>query len=364
MESLVKQFWHGRRVFITGHTGFKGAWLVSLLRELGAVCAGYALSPRHKESLYFQANTATKLEAESIADIRDFVAISEAIGSFSPEFIFHLAAQPLVIDGYNHPYQTFTTNTLGTLNVIEALRRAPCVKVATIVTTDKVYRAGLAAGRAPFSEDYVLWGYDPYSASKVGAELIAQSYEKSILRPDECKIIVARAGNVIGGGDWAENRLIPDLMRALIRGEPTLEVRYPHATRPWQHVLEPLRAYLLYAEAAYCGRSVPVALNFGPAAEDCISVSEVIRLALASWGNTGLQIRSLVALPKPETQMLSIDNDAAQKVLGVRPIYSVAEAIEKTVGWYQRSSQGENPDALVLSDIQHFLHRSGVVASV
>ncbi len=360
----MKQFWHGRRVLITGHTGFKGAWLVSLLRELGAVCAGYALSPRHKEALYFQANTATKLEAESIADIRDFVAISEAIASFSPEFIFHLAAQPLVIDGYKHPYETFTTNTLGTLNVIEALRRTPCVKVATIITTDKVYRTDLAAGQASFSEDDALWGFDPYSASKVGAELIAQSYQKSILRPDECKIIVARAGNVIGGGDWADNRLIPDLMRALIRGEPTLEVRYPHATRPWQHVLEPLRAYLMYAEAAYCGKAVPVALNFGPAAEDCISVSEVIRLASTSWGNTGLEIRSPVAPQKPETHMLSIDNGAAQKVLGVRPIFPVAEAIEKTVSWYQRFSKGENPDALVLSDIQHFLHRSGAVARV
>ncbi len=357
VPASLSTFWRDKRVLITGHTGFKGSWLIAALRELGAVCAGYGLAPEKNGSLYYQSQVNSFLSLETLADVCDYRALSDAISSFSPQIVFHMAAQSLVKEGFNAPYRTFATNTLGTLNVIECLRRQSDVNVVVVVTTDKVYRIDRAQQQY-HQEDATLWASDPYGASKVAAELIAQSYQCSVSQNQDCKILIARAGNVIGGGDWAENRLIPDVIRALNAGQRTLEVRYPKATRPWQHVLEPLIGYLIYAQAACCGSPVPPALNFGPSRDDAISVEELVQIAVTHWGaETLLELKQTTEKLDPETPHLSIDCSLASRSIGVNPIYSVYEAVEKTVDWYKKFLNGADAKHLMIQDIHHFLNR-------
>jgi CDP-glucose 4,6-dehydratase len=235
---MTPDFWRGKRVFLTGHTGFKGGWLAIWLQSLGAQVHGYALKPATEPNLFTLARVGERMAGHAIADIRDADTLAQAMRAVKPEIVFHLAAQPLVRAGYREPVATFASNIMGTVHVLEALRGIGSVRAAVMITTDKVYRGN--AAQQPYREDDPLGGHDPYSASKAACEIVIDSYRQAFLAEQGIALASARAGNVIGGGDWAEDRLIPDILRAIAAGQP-VAIRSPHAIRPWQHVLEPLR---------------------------------------------------------------------------------------------------------------------------
>ena len=329
------RFWSGRRVLVTGHTGFKGAWLSAVLEELGADVSGLALPPEHLGSAFTPLSQAWGVRSR-FADIRDRAALKELIVDEEPEVILHLAAQALVGRGYDDPIATYETNALGTANVLEAARSSRSTRVVLVVTTDKVYEHG---GRPqPFSEDDPLGGSDPYSSSKVCAEHVVRTWRRSFLADAGVAVGVARAGNVIGGGDCAPGRLLPDLFRALDSGEP-LRLRRPDAQRPWQFVLEPLLGYLLYAEAlATEPASAPEALNFGPPPSQCWRVSEVVEHVFQIWGGgTWLPAKGDGV---PEMQALKLDSSLATKVLGWRSKLDLPEALRWTCDWHRDQRDG------------------------
>lgn len=342
MENLVNQqflssAYRGRRVFLTGHTGFKGAWLMAWLHELGAMVKGYALEPEYKGCLYD--HLAPLGMAQSvIADIRNRDKLRQEIQIFQPDYIFHLAAQPLVRRSYQKPSETFDVNVVGTANLLESARGLdrPCTIV--IITTDKVYEN--REQDILYGENDQLGGYDPYSASKACAELVVQSFRRSFFHPDTWEehhagIVSARAGNVIGGGDFSEDRIIPDIIRALQAGH-AVEVRNPASVRPWQHVLEPLGGYLLLgalmqqAPEKYTG-----AYNFGPLPDDHLTVRELAELAIQSWGNGQWTDTSDGKHPH-EAGLLKLDITKAKEVLHWQPRLQAAEAIRWTIEWYKQ----------------------------
>lgn len=332
----------GRRVLVTGHTGFKGAWLSIWLHELGAHVFGYSLPPDHEKGVFQTANVSSLLRGDVRADIRDQVKFSNVLHDVRPDVVFHLAAQPLVRESYAIPRETHETNYMGTCNLLEAVRERNEACAVVIVTTDKCYENKEQVWG--YRENDRLGGYDPYSASKAAAEIVAASYRDSFFPVDQMHkhgvgIATARAGNVIGGGDWAKDRIIPDMVRSLIE-KKAVDIRNPHAVRPWQHVLEPLHGYLSIASQLLDSRvpSASSAWNFGPGADGHKTVGDLVSLFHEIWGEGNWEPDGL-GHPH-ETSFLSLAIDKAVNQLGWAPTWDFRKTVSKTVEWY-RSQQGD-----------------------
>jgi len=324
----------GLRVLITGHTGFKGSWLAYWLSELGAHVAGYALAPPTEPSLFAALRLGERL-THTEADVRDLDALSAALASFQPEIVFHLAAQPLVRYSYCEPRLTYETNVMGCVNLFEAVRAASSVAVVVNVTSDKCYENREV--ERPYREDDALGGHDPYSSSKGCAELVTSAYSRSFFGAGaRVRLASARAGNVIGGGDWAPDRIIPDCVRALVAGAPAL-VRNPNAMRPWQHVLESLSGYLRLASCMYAGgHDFDGAWNFGPATEAGVPVAQVASAFVDAWGAGEWRLKPEAVNTEPhEATLLTLDSSKAAKRLGWASTWGVDEAVRRTAAWYK-----------------------------
>lgn len=325
-------FWNGRRVFLTGHTGFKGGWMALWLKQLGATVCGYALEPEVQPSL-FQSLRLSEWMDSRIGDIRDLPKMQSVLTAFDPSIVIHMAAQPLVRDSYADPVKTYSTNVMGTTHVLEIARTNPCIAGAVIVTSDKCYENLEQA--APYREGDRLGGRDPYSSSKACAEMIVSAYWWSYFRAlDGQALASVRGGNVIGGGDWSKDRLVPDLIAAFAQSR-TAVIRHPESVRPWQHVLELVRGYLLAAEYI-CGASAtesPQAWNFGPEIADTVSVAVLASKVAAAWGGRAeFGIRRKDNAPH-EATLLTLDHSKARSELGWRPVWSLDDAIQATVAW-------------------------------
>lgn len=328
-------FWGGKSVLITGHTGFKGGWLATWLDHLGARVSGFALAPDTEPNLFTQLVLHRKL-GEQFHDIRDKTEIDRALAESQPEIVFHLAAQPLVRRSYRDPLETFAVNVMGTANLLHAVQACPAVKTVVVVTTDKCYENKEWVW--PYREDDPLGGRDPYSASKACTEIVARSFRESFLAGRGIQIATARAGNVVGGGDWAADRLVPDCVRAALKGE-TAVIRNPNATRPWQHVLEPLLGYILLAEHLQAG-ALPnfEAFNFGPAPHGTRRVSEVAASVMELLG--GKVEPEVQAAELHEATNLNLDSSKAHARLGWRPRLTSDETLEWTTAWYHSVMTG------------------------
>jgi CDP-glucose 4,6-dehydratase len=348
-------FWRGRRVFVTGHTGFKGSWLALWLQRLGAQVHGYALLPPTSPDLFSVAGVAPGMASHTIADLRDGAALTRAMATAAPEIVFHLAAQSLVRRSYLEPVETYAVNVLGTVNLFEAVRACTGVRAVVNVTTDKCYENDEAS--RPFLESDPLGGHDPYSSSKACAELVAAAYRKSFLAPANVALASARAGNVIGGGDWATDRLLPDFFRA-VDARQALDVRHPEATRPWQHVLEPLAGYLLLAERlASHGERFASGWNFGPANADARTVRWVLdhlstQLPEARW-------QASAGSHPHEAQQLQLDSGKASRELGWTPRWDTGQALDRTLEWHRAWRAGADMKAACLAQIDGYTSAIG-----
>jgi CDP-glucose 4,6-dehydratase len=343
-------FWHGKRVLITGHTGFKGGWLAIWLNRMGCHVTGLSLEPATQPVLFELANISGICE-NYFGDIRDRHKLQSFFDQSRPEIVFHLAAQALVRESYKDPLETFSTNTMGTANVLEALRHCTSVKATVLITTDKVY-SNLERPE-PYKEHDRLGGHDPYSASKAASELIIDSYRKSYLKAQGISVASARAGNVIGGGDWAIDRLIPDAIRAW-SNKRSLDIRNPDSIRPWQHVLEPLRAYIILAQQLAANPDLASAYNFGPDIEEAASVRQVIELAQSTWGDQSFVRWGQSEISLHEAGILRLDTSKSQNEIGIKAVWNINQAVEKTVQWYKKLNQGADAQSLCDSDINDF----------
>ncbi len=342
-------FWRDRRVLLTGHTGFKGAWLSLWLERMGATVTGLALPPDTEPSLYTLLQPFAD-QRSRLGDIRDPAAVKNAVKTARPQIVIHMAAQALVRRSYRDPAATFAANVMGTVHLLDALRDTDGLLAVLVVTTDKVYRND-GEVRA-FTEDDPLGGHDPYSASKAATEVAVASMAASYFAPKGIAVATARAGNVIGGGDWADDRLIPDLWRAIRAGEP-LPLRYPQATRPWQHVLEPLSGYLMYAERLARGDAVPAALNFGPPPGEVLTVAQIAEAMFTAMQSTQRWMQAEGINPD-EAQTLAIDPALAMQTLGWRPRLQPAQALQWTADWYRAFNDGADPRQLVVAHIERY----------
>jgi CDP-glucose 4,6-dehydratase len=339
MEDLemTREFWNGRSVFLTGHTGFKGGWLSLWLQRMGARVSGYALAPAHEHGIFTSARLADGM-ASTIADVRDARLLCSALATAAPDIVLHFAAQPLVRASYAIPAETYDVNVMGTVNFLEAVRATQSVQVAIIVTSDKCYEN--REWPWGYRETDHMGGKDPYSSSKGCAELVTAAYRHSFFAESGVALATVRAGNVIGGGDWAEDRLIPDMMRAWTRREP-LRIRYPHAIRPWQHVLEPLRGYLMLAERLWNhGTDCAEGWNFGPREEDACPVDWLVRQGTRFWGD-GVTWETDNSNHPHEAHYLKLDCSKARVHLGWYPMVDVAKALEWTIDWYRAQHEGK-----------------------
>ncbi|WP_395502845.1 CDP-glucose 4,6-dehydratase [Ectopseudomonas mendocina] len=331
-------FWAGRRVLLTGHTGFKGGWLALWLQELGAEVCGYALPVPAEPSLWQVARLAERVPG-TLADIRDAQRVAEAVAAFRPEVVLHLAAQPLVRESYRAPAETYATNVMGTVNLLQALRHSDSVRAVLVVTSDKCYEN--REWLWPYRESDGLGGHDPYSSSKACVELLCASWRDSFLRESGIALATARAGNVIGGGDWSADRLLPDILRAWQAGQ-SLTLRYPQAVRPWQHVLEPLHGYLSLAQVLVeQGEAVAAAWNFGPDNEGLVSVGELVERLAQRWPGEARWTVEASGQPH-EAGLLALDSSQARVRLDWRPRWNLQQAIERTLDWHQAWQAGEN----------------------
>lgn len=342
-------FWAGRRVLLTGHTGFKGAWLALWLHRLGARVVGISLPPSTTPSLAELAGIDELIEGHSI-DIRDAVPLAERVRAAKPEVVLHLAAQALVRTSYREPLQTFATNVQGTANLLEAVRATTSVRVVVAITTDKVYRN--IEHVYPYRETDALGGHDPYSASKAAAEIVIASYRDSYLANAGIALASARAGNVIGGGDWSEDRLIPDAVRAWSANQ-SLIVRRPDAFRPWQHVLEPLAGYLRLAERLWLSPDLAGSYNFGPDTSAAASVRHVVELARQTYGKGEVTWGGGQEGPH-EAGWLALETAKARHTLGIAPRWQLGQSVERTLTWYRRREEREDVRGLCLQDIADF----------
>ena len=351
--SIDTEFWKGKRVFLTGHTGFKGGWLSLWLSSMGAKVTGYALAPNTIPNFFEVAQVQSELEQSHIADIRDLEPFQKAMTYAKPEIVIHMAAQPLVRYSYFKPVETYATNVMGSVHVLEAIRNLDCVRAAVIVTTDKCYENKEWAWG--YRENEPMGGYDPYSNSKGCAELVTSAYRYSYFSPEKyaqhrVAIASARAGNVIGGGDWSEDRLIPDAIKAF-RAKKTLMIRNPMATRPWQHVLEPLSGYLVLAQALYQeGAKFDGGWNFGPRDADTRSVQEVINLLIKNWVSVADWTQDQSQQPH-EAHSLKLDCSKARQLLNWRPRWSLEQAIENITQWQQAYQEQNNVREISLRQI-------------
>lgn len=349
MNSACNAFWDGKKVFLTGHTGFKGCWLALWLAMRKTRVFGYSLPPKIP-SLYHDADLGGKFE-EQYANILDGELLREKMADFAPDIVFHLAAQPLVRASYREPVLTYKTNVMGTVNLLEAVRNTPSVKGVVVITTDKCYKD--RKWEWGYRETDELGGMDPYSSSKACAELACDAWRSSYFIHAGVLLATARAGNVVGGGDWAEDRLVPDAMRAFARGEPLI-IRSPNAVRPWQHVLEPLSGYMELAECLYRGdRSCACGWNFGPPAGDSRRVEEMAESLAGLWpGEAEYEIEENRALH--ESHLLRLDSSRAIQKLGWRPKLSFERTAEMAVTWYARVRDGESPYAVTREQILEY----------
>ncbi len=329
---MYNNIYRNKKVFITGHTGFKGSWLSIWLQTLGAKVCGYSLKPNTNPSMYRELDIENKIEKSIIGNILDYETLEKSINDFQPEIIFHLAAQPIVRLSYKEPKLTYETNVIGTLNVLEVARKCKSVKAFVNVTTDKCYEnKEIAKG---YKEDEPMGGYDMYSSSKGCVEIMSSSYRRSFLQEeDSMSMATARAGNVIGGGDWAEDRLIPDCIR-YINQNKAIEIRNPIAVRPWQHVLEPLSGYLLLGQKLLeTGKDYAEGFNFGPNEESVLKVSEVAQKIIDNYNKGEVIVHKKDNLHEANLLMLNIEK--AKTVLNWTPTYTANEAIKETVEWYK-----------------------------
>lgn len=352
---MFGNFYKGKRVLITGHTGFKGSWLSVWLHEMGAEVVGVALDPQTERDNYVLSGIGRRIAADERADIRDGERVKALFAQYRPDIVFHLAAQPLVRLSYDIPAETYATNVMGTVNVLEAVRATPSVKVAVMITTDKCYENKEQVWA--YRENEPMGGYDPYSSSKGAAEIAISSWRRSFFNPEQYgkhgkSVASVRAGNVIGGGDWAQDRIIPDCIRALEAGEP-VGIRSPKAIRPWQHVLEPLGGYLLLAmkmweePTRYCE-----GWNFGPEPAGAVPVWEVAEAVVKAYGRGELQDLSDPNAPH-EAQLLMLDISKARYRLGWRPRLNMEQTVRLTVDWYRRY-RGEDVYSLCAEQIRTY----------
>ncbi|MBE2258450.1 MAG: CDP-glucose 4,6-dehydratase [Rhodobacteraceae bacterium] len=349
-------FWKDRRVLITGHTGFKGSWLSLWLQAMGARVVGYALPPATQPSLFAVAGVAQQM-VSILADVRDPDQLANAFADHRPEVVFHLAAQAEILRSYAHPVETYATNVMGTVNLLEAIRQTPAVRAVVVVSSDKCYDNRESAEEA-HRESSALGGSDPYSSSKACVELVAAAYRSSFFSAADhashsTAIGSARAGNAIGGGDWSDNRLIPDAMRAFT-GKRPLMVRHPGAIRPWQHVLEPLAGYLLLAEKLHEeGAAFAEAWNFGPVDQDTHSVEQVLEALVGIWGDGAAWLRDVRPHPH-EAHCLRLDASKAGSGLHWHPVWRLPTALRATVDWYRAHSCGADMTAICREQIDDY----------
>ena len=339
-------------MFLTGHTGFKGGWLSVWLQRMGAEVTGYSLAPE-TESLGTALDIASMMPGR-FADLRDRPGLVAAMQAARPSVVLHMAAQPLVRLSYDIPIETFEVNVMGTANLLEAVRATPTVRAVVCITTDKVYEN--REWPWPYRETDALGGYDPCCASKAGSELVTASWRRSFLAKAGVAVASARAGNVVGGGDWAADRLVPDCVRAFAAGR-LVSIRNPAATRPWQHVLDPLCGYLLLAESLLAGKPNAEAWNFGPGMDDVRPVTDVVRLLTEAWGDGAAWALDKDAHPH-EAGLLAVDAAQARARLGWRPALSLAAGLSWTAAWYKKHLAGAPARHLILDDIERYCARA------
>lgn len=349
-------FWRGKRVFLTGHTGFKGSWLSLWLQSMGAEVTGYALNPPTNPSLFEAANVAAGMRS-IIGDVRDLNLLQKTMQDANPEIVIHMAAQPLVRYSYANPVETYATNVMGSVHLLESVRHTKSVKAVVSVTSDKCYENREWVWG--YREDEAMGGYDPYSNSKGCAELVTAAYRSSFFNPEHygehgVAVASARAGNVIGGGDWAGDRLIPDFIRAIVAGE-TVVIRSPNAIRPWQHVLEPLSGYLVLAEKLYThGNQFAEAWNFGPNDADAKSVGWIINELVTNWGNgSGFKVDESAA-NLHEAHFLKLDCSKARMQLGWQPRWDATETIKRICAWHKAHLTGQDMRVYALAEIGQY----------
>jgi CDP-glucose 4,6-dehydratase len=356
MEKVVtkmRDFWKNKRILITGHTGFKGGWLSILLSRLGCEVHGYSLEPTTTPALFAETGLANRIHSK-LADVGDLSELKKTLTEVQPDIVFHLAAKALVPQSYRDPVDTYATNVIGTVNMLESLRECPSVKAAVMITSDKVYENRDEPSQS-FAEEDRLGGYDPYSASKACAELVVQSYRRSFFSDTGLAVATVRAGNVIGGGDWSPGRIMPDFFRAASAEEP-LSIRKPAAVRPWQHVLDALSGYLLLAQRLHeQGQAFAEAWNFGPDNSSAVSVQEVVQLAADLWPTSVACRFSPVDANLHEAMLLALDCAKAHQRLHWRPRWNLHQAVEATVAWYRDFYQGQDPWQLCCQQIDQYL---------
>lgn len=344
-------FWKGKKVFLTGHTGFKGSWLSLWLQDMGAIVKGYALEPNTKPNLFTEAKVGQYMDSE-IGDITDLKHITDSMIAFNPEVLIHMAAQPLVRLSYQEPVLTYATNVMGTVNVLEAARKCDNLKAIVSVTTDKCYENKEWAWG--YRENEPMGGHDPYSSSKGCVELVTAAYRKSFFNENNSAFLAsARAGNVIGGGDWSDDRLIPDILKAFEKNEHVI-VRNPMSTRPWQHVLEPLSGYLVLAQHLYeDGSTYAEGWNFGPKDEDCKPVSWILDKMVAKWGKGAAWELDKNNNPH-EAGYLKLDCSKAAMQLNWRPKWNLEDTLESIINWHQHYLSGKNIKEQCLLEIAKY----------
>jgi CDP-glucose 4,6-dehydratase len=347
---IDKVFWQGKRVFITGHTGFKGSWLSLWLHSLGVQVKGYALNPPTSPSLFNEAKIDLIIESQ-INDIRDQDALYESMMAFNPDILIHMAAQPLVRYSYDAPIETYEVNVIGTAKVLEVARSCANLKAIINITTDKCYENDNRT--QGYKEDDSMGGYDPYSSSKGCAELVASAYRRSFLQDQGIGIASVRAGNVIGGGDWADDRLIPDILRSFEKNKPVI-IRNPKATRPWQHVLEPLSGYLVLAQKIYRNQEkYAEGWNFGPNEQDVRPVAWILDKMIDKWPESSWEL-DLGSNPH-EAGFLQLDITKAKSKLGWKPVWGLGYTLEKIVNWHKAWLNKEDMQIVCLSEIKDYM---------
>lgn len=357
IDGLDSSFWAGRRVFLTGHTGFKGSWASLWLARMGAEVTGFSLAPETEPNLFALASVENSVRSH-IGDLRDAGALRAAIDAAAPEIVIHMAAQPLVRRSYAEPVGTFAVNVMGTVNLLEALRGREALRTVLIVTTDKVYEN--AEQGTPFREEDPLGGHDPYSASKAAAEIVTSSYARSFFAEKGIRVATARGGNVIGGGDFSEDRLVPDIWRALKAGAP-LVLRNPAAARPWQHVLDCLTGYFTYIRGLDEQMDLPAALNFGPPPDAApVTVAALAEAVQAALGGRGWKPANDIG--PHEMQALEIDSRKARSCLGWKDRLAGEPCVAWLADWYRELNSGADMRMITLRQIAEFeaLHRAGV----